>query len=823
MKKIIYIHTFLIFLLCLAFSTEAVGQAMKNPNSGKACALCHYRWIDTFFVEGKGSDLVEYQAEKVVATPDMCFSCHDGSVMDSRAKLAENSGHKINKPPPAHMKIPEIFPLDENGNMQCSTCHTAHGVEGGPDSEDTIFMRTSNKDAAMCRMCHPTADGGKASGNHPVGIMRQKIPEKLISLGAVTGRKKDQVICETCHTAHGSPYKSFLVNSAGNSALCLDCHSDKNIFAPDGTRKPFHVINAAPENVKIPEGFIKKGAKLGSKGVVTCLTCHKVHHNKREKQFLLVMGNEKSSLCLTCHTDKKYLANTKHNLIHSAPGERNLEGKTVAEAGVCSACHLPHKAARKLSGKKDLTTRLCLSCHSKGNIGEKVRPPGYTHPLDVSPFEKKEENLVFTAVDAEKSELTLPLFSKHTVQDKNGKLTCLTCHDTHGTAASSIKRQTATDGEGNEARSLLRRQSPDLCRECHKNKFYIANSKHDLGKVAAEKDIVKEKATEPGLCGGCHLVHGAQRGFLWLREEPAQKNARGAEEFCIGCHSEGGLAGKKVIKRYSHPVNTSPNEKELENILPLFDGDGKVSNKGVMTCWTCHDPHRWDPLKISDGDHFDVEGNSQNSFLRLENSPSPELCNNCHPDKANLERTDHDLIITAPSHENIMGQTPVESGTCGVCHLVHNSKNKPKLWAQKFGDGMSVTERMCNSCHSENGSAKGKIPRIANHPQGKLVDLGKVIQDKVKYLPLFHDTSGEPVNVGSISCPSCHNVHQWDPQSPTKGKGVNLEGNATNSFLRTRSPLIMCKDCHGFEALVKFKFFHEPTMRTTKGSGDLLE
>jgi hypothetical protein len=33
----------------------------------------------------------------------------------------------------------------------------------------------------------------------------------------------------------------------------------------------------------------------------------------------------------------------------------------------------------------------------------------------------------------------------------------------------------------------------------------------------------------------------------------------------------------------------------------------------------------------------------------------------------------------------------------------------------------------------------------------------------------------------------------------------------------------MCKDCHGFEALVKFKFFHDPTMRTTRGSDNLLK
>ena len=185
------------------------------------------------------------------------------------------------------------------------------------------------------------------------------------------------------------------------------------------------MINAGSENATIPEELIKKGAKLGSKGVVTCLTCHKVHQNKNERQFLLVMKNEKSSLCLACHTDKKFLVNTKHNLAHSAPGEKNLEGRTVAQAGVCSACHLPHKPARELSGEKDLTTRLCLSCHSEGNIAEKVRPPGYTHPLDVSPFEKKDGNLVCAAVDAEKSELALPLFNEHTVQDKDGNLTCL--------------------------------------------------------------------------------------------------------------------------------------------------------------------------------------------------------------------------------------------------------------------------------------------------------------------------------------------------------------------------------------------------------------
>jgi len=819
-KKIINIHIFLIFLFALAFSSQALGQGGTNPNSAKACAICHYRWIETFFVEGRGTDLAEYQSEKVVATPDMCFSCHDGSIKDSRAKLEDDSGHKINKEPPRHMKIPEMFPLDENGKMQCSTCHTAHGVQGGPDSEETIFMRTSNKNSAMCRMCHPAADGGMTADNHPAGIMEREVPEKLVSLGAVTGGRTNQIICETCHIAHGSPYESFLIEGAGNSALCLSCHQDKDIFGPKGERKPFHVINVPPQKAKIPADFIKKGAKTGYQGSIICLTCHQVHNHKTQEKFLLIMRNEKSSLCLTCHLDKQYLSSSKHNLINSSPRERNLQGKTVAEGGICSSCHLPHKPARNLSGKEDFTTQLCLSCHSKGNMGEKVMPRGYTHPVSVSLFEKKEEDPFFAAVDAEKGKLALPLFNRYNVEDENGKLTCSTCHEPHGLATDSTEGQTAKESGGSKSSHLLREKSPDICRECHSSKFSVANSKHDLSKLTSEeKDILKSKGPEPGICGSCHLVHGPENGYLWTGDGSTTSSGNRVEELCTACHNERGLASKKLVKGYSHQVNISPAEKGLATTLPLYNVNGRTSKDGLLTCRTCHDPHRWDPLKTPKGDHLNSEGNSQNSFLRLESSPSPTLCENCHPNQARVEKTDHDLIITAPAHKNIMGQTPTQSGTCGVCHLVHNSKNKIKLWAQEFGPGTEVMERMCNSCHSERGIAKNKVPLVGYHPQDKLVNLSGQIKSEEYFLPLFDPVSAEPVIAGNISCASCHNVHQWDWRRATKGEGRNLEGKAINSFLRTSSPDLMCKDCHGFQALFKFKFFHDPARRKMQGLG----
>jgi predicted CXXCH cytochrome family protein len=388
MKKIVYLNIFL-FLAIFTFNASfAAVEAPKNPNSAKECAICHYRWIDTFFLEGKGSDLVPYQSEKVAATPEMCFSCHDGSVRDSRTKRDKDYGHKTNMSPPAHMNIPKVFPLDETGKVQCATCHTAHGVPSGGNTHETIFMRVSNKNSAMCTQCHADKDGGLNAGNHPMGSMKKEVPYKLVSQGAVTGNPMNRVICETCHTAHGSRYETLLVDGAGNSSLCLDCHKDKNIFTPEGKRKPFHVINVPQGKSKIPQALLNKGAKLGYNGIITCQTCHKVHNNKTEKQLLLIKKDDTSFFCLTCHKDKKYLKNTKHNLARTAPHEKNLKGKTAAESGICSACHLPHASARKLSGKGDFTTQLCLSCHTKGNVAEKILITGTSHPLNVNPYKE---------------------------------------------------------------------------------------------------------------------------------------------------------------------------------------------------------------------------------------------------------------------------------------------------------------------------------------------------------------------------------------------------------------------------------------------------
>ncbi len=794
--------------------SHAQDEALRNPRSAKECAICHYRWIDTFFIDGKGSELVPYQSEKVVATPDMCFSCHDGSVLDSRVRVYNDYGHKTNKPPPSHVKVPKTFPLDEKGNVQCATCHTPHGVPSGPTAQESIFLRTSNKNSAMCRMCHADVDGGIDTGNHPIGEMKQVIPGSLVSLGSAVGTSGRLIICETCHTAHGSPYENLLIKSGRDSGLCVECHREKDNRISHGKKKPFHLVNVVPRRVIVPEKLIERGARLGRERKIICQSCHKVHHNKIKQRLLIVRQDMHSSLCLTCHTEKKYILDTKHNLIHSAPREKNLQAKTVREKGVCSACHLPHKPARRVDEDRDFASGLCLSCHSKGHVGENPLLDGYSHPLNVRPSSKKHVNTLAGAQSIRSSGPMLPLFAEFGIQDKTGKLACPTCHDAHRWQANSTVGETRKGVKGNRMTSFLRSPSPEICQDCHSEKFFVVDSGHDLRKVAPlERNIFDQTPSKSGLCGSCHLVHGGQKDFLWAREITSMGGSI-VQDLCSSCHNKKGMAKDNVIKGYSHPLNILPSEKDIKTTLPLFDENDRIRENGVMRCHTCHDTHGSLP-SASGNDRVDVVKNSKNRFLRLEYTPSPRLCEDCHSKKAYIERTEHDLTVTAPLSKNEIDKLPSQSGICGVCHAVHGSKNKTRLWAQAFGTGNNIMERMCNSCHSEIGSARDKIPRIASHPDVLINNLGRNAKGSLHFFPLFHKRSGEMVEVGNISCPSCHDGHIWDPQSRAKGKGKRLEGDATNSFLRGRARDLPCKNCHGPDGLFKLLYFHEPGKRAS--------
>jgi predicted CXXCH cytochrome family protein len=804
----------LLFGPLLSFRTAAaqVGPP-PNPRSAKACAICHFRWVDTFFIHGRGSELVPYQSEPVAATPKMCDSCHDGSVMDSRKRMIEGKGHKTDAPPPAGMEIPEIFPLDENGRMQCATCHTAHGVPSDAGEETKIFLRTSNKNSTMCRMCHAGMNGASPGRNHVMGAVEQEIPSEIFQASQTTPKRDRWIACETCHTSHGSRNEAYLIESYRNSQLCLTCHRDKSVTTPEGWRNPGHVVNVQPITAVIPPQLLEKGAETGPRGEIICNTCHMVHQVPTDQNLLVIEQDRQSTLCLTCHSDKQSIAETTHNLGRTAPSRPNLQGMTVSQDGVCSACHLPHKAALALKEGGDYISRACLSCHGTGEFSASKRlTSGHSHPLEVSPYEGKIPGVHYDPVGLEGELPALPLYNAYGVRQSGGKMRCTTCHDPHrrtpGSPPGSAQKASKSD--------FLRKTGGDLCRQCHSGKFSIQSTKHNLQETAPEsRNLMEQKPAEAGLCGNCHLVHGGQRFFLWSRPIPEAPESA-PPPLCLSCHREGGVAAKRSLHGSNHPVNIEAGQASSASGMPLFDPEGRLAENGRIACYTCHDPHRWDPHETSlQSKAITAEGHAGDSFLRLKNTPAPDLCGSCHRDQAYVARNDHNLLITAAESRNALGQQPKFSGPCGTCHLPHNSNHDVLLWAREIPRAANVVEGLCRSCHSSKNPAADKIPAIASHPQDMVFsNTERHRMGQKDYFPLFDPATAEQVLNGVLTCSSCHNSHRWAPHNQKQEEhGIQMEGDSSNSFLRNRSFNTICVDCHGAEALYRYQYFHDAAKR----------
>ena len=179
---------------------------------------------------------------------------------------------------------------------------------------------------------------------------------------------------------------------------------------------------------------------------------------------------------------------------------------------------------------------------------------------------------------------------------------------------------------------------------------------------------------------------------LWSRELSGKGPP--SQQFCFSCHSDGNPAAKKQLGDHSHPVDAPIANVGGVTDLPTFDKNGKKVKKGNVYCYSCHDPHRWKGQKDEYGDGLPVEGDMTNSFLRIQNDGDSNLCRNCHRDKENIVKSNHDMSVTAPIEVNILGQLVSEGGICSACHIPHNAFGA-KLWGKPLGNGSDIGSKLC--------------------------------------------------------------------------------------------------------------------------------
>ncbi len=626
--------------LCLPLAVSAQMFRPDKTDTAKRCAICHFEWVYPFFIEHRDGELIAQPKQKQVAAAEMCFSCHDGSVADSRKTLLHDPGHGTGVKPSSAVTIPAEFPLDQGGHLQCATCHTPHAVASGDSTGVGFFLRSTNTNSSFCKLCHGEAGGKKEAGNHPVDVSLPGIPSVLKEAGGRFGTDPpDRIICETCHIPHGGTRDKFLVLSiedpATRSVLCEACHTRNPGRAGETALNRFsHPLDLPPGNKgKMPSAWPGGEAVfLGRKGELVCRTCHKPH-NAPSQQYLLVRQGEKGAMCRDCHPGQSAVIGSSHDLRKSAPDALNILKRPAREIGPCDSCHSVHSGsaafmwAQAMPDATRKPSHFCSCCHADGNCAASVAPKDFSHPMDVG-------------VADTGASLRLPLFDGEGREKRAGTISCGTCHDVHNPRSPSA-------GGNDFLRSLPGEGTTGLCTHCHQQQALVAGSKHDLAITKpAFTNLLNQAPADGGLCSPCHIVHGAaSKRYIWAGlsglsplQNPESEGAPGniIAAICAGCHSSGGKAPGQAAPIFeAHPAGLAlPHgiQSAAGSSYFLYNPDGERTPAGDITCSTCHNPHQWDSQDKGRNPGTDMKGDASNSFLRegIHNL----FCASCHGEES---------------------------------------------------------------------------------------------------------------------------------------------------------------------------------------------
>ncbi len=641
------------------FSQPAKNNAESVKPSQKNCLACHLSWVKETAKPDKQGVLPD-------ASFAMCYSCHNGAIVDSRLRIGVNKQHatvydneQLKKERFVEKRADKLqndFPHEQHNELNCATCHTPHTKDSHQQTNETLYkehgnawLRVPNKNGDLCEKCHESKGKNareketKNRGvNHPIAIklaippeknalgfatetklQQHGLPNSLLKNGGVLGNQ-NEMLCQTCHQIHGGFDNSALtVLENEKASLCLECHerqSSEN--EKDAHKKGVHPVNIKPNSKKHPQPMQKDGKNVD---FVSCQTCHVVHDGKLGSALLEKKYLTSDALCETCH-DKQASKNkddARHKGIHPTnvkPDESMKQNDKPVTFVTCQSCHNVHSGNPETAlldkGIKDAEA-LCKTCHKRQHAKDKddAMAKG-VHPVNV----KMDDEVEIAA------------------GKKTKEIGCLTCHAVH-------------DGKPDTPALVENHQNGELCSHCHQGKQAIVGSDHDLRITAKNKpNQFNAKPHQSGVCGACHSLHKADKNPPHLfstksvvedfADRELQHSELHEDKLCINCHQKNGIAEKKIVKFFNHPHKDMVLRSD-KKMMPLLNTKEKIDDFGQIACKTCHEPHFWSakirqnalqskPKSIlSLGQTENAEGSPLNSFLRTEGVKGT-FCIDCH-------------------------------------------------------------------------------------------------------------------------------------------------------------------------------------------------
>ncbi len=247
-----------VIVLCMTAALYAtVGNRSAHP-SGTGCSVCHLA----------GSEVDPAQASKLLASQELlCVKCHERAV-----EVSHPSGFAPRR------SLPAEYPLDWKGDMTCSTCHIVHGGDAG-------LLRGKKRAKDFCLACHEQTffSGMKDAGTSLVRSGHLDVGRGTIDID------RHSLHCLGCHA--GSDSGGGGVSVGRNGILRHTSGS-----APHPIGRSYR--DASSKGGYHPEQQLAQKKIMLSDGKISCVSCHEAYKKEHGK---LVMSNERSALCLSCH------------------------------------------------------------------------------------------------------------------------------------------------------------------------------------------------------------------------------------------------------------------------------------------------------------------------------------------------------------------------------------------------------------------------------------------------------------------------------------------------------------------------------------------
>ncbi len=662
-------------LLCstlLAGSLAAQGRIDRSQE----CVICHISWDDEYkalepTLPPTECRLLIEGLESRVSSEDMCWSCHDGYVVDSRLSFLEHEPHMT---APQEGDPVGDLPLDLDGRIYCGSCHTPHTRAMASAVSYEPFLREEVRGSTLCMSCH--SDHGDEFFNHPLHV---RMDQTVVLEAGFHSVPADTVECLSCHRMHRGEKALRVPAGEPTATLCMTCHtdqqellfSDHDFSQSDTPELPrlaetggdaclvCHAMHEAAGPDLWPTalqpagdgedarcltchqldgpatGFDHWGHPLGVRqevlaqaaglpldgGRVTCLSCHDPHRwsldhsqladgdedGNPSTSFLRLPDQADQGLCMACHTEQAPVLDSPHG-----PAEGLFVRSGDQEAWRCSNCHTSHGPAPYTVGKTasapSAASALCLSCHLSGEEGHGELQGLGRHSHSIG------------VLLTEEMELPGTLVGPPAPRDEELLLACEHCHDPHRWSPMDHAWKAGLELPGEAAFIKEDNREGALCLRCHHEQAAIQGSLHsEAGK---------------GACAQCHQPHRAATDQLilqallpsdpdsllqaasWLagsREmDPAQWSRDNRQ--CLICHHDEN-GSQRVPRAWAHP-------EFPDSLRALVESAGLSSLR--VQCSECHDPH------MGSG----PEGPHDRSVAFLKKTSQDQVCALCHRDQA---------------------------------------------------------------------------------------------------------------------------------------------------------------------------------------------